>query len=174
MTKEGPSAVRQYRRGFVEGWIQAIEVLQSLIQEYGLNTGDASELCLEHGELVLDAWYSQALIQKEANQEPSPDFPILISPPEYPTFDLWLADQLGRGGPIGRLAKNVLQDEHWPAGARDYRAYQLALKKKFASHEVMLALVIAWNEFIRSLDLDQKDYEQEDTAWLTCAAWDGW
>jgi hypothetical protein len=47
---------REYRRGYRDGWIEALNQLQELVKEDRVGFDQAHTRCYEHWEAALDAW----------------------------------------------------------------------------------------------------------------------
>ena len=62
-------------------------------------------------------------------------------------FSTWLAQQTGRDGPIGDLAKDAERDPGRPNARKKYRGWVEYLEAKDAPHETFDAFRHAWQEW---------------------------
>lgn len=56
-----------YRRGYRDGWIQAINAMQELMFERGVSRGKAHKTCWDHWEEALFEWQQRG--RKESREE---------------------------------------------------------------------------------------------------------
>ncbi len=70
---------------------------------------------------------------------------------ETQTFTEWLAEQAQRETATGDLARDVVQNPHWPAGGTTVEAFAEHLRRQRACDEAMQALRQAWQSYRRAV-----------------------
>jgi hypothetical protein len=67
-----PRLEGEYRRGYADGFIQAVNQLQDLVDDDGLAFDDAHQRCFDHWQDVLVDWVKRS---QRGDMELAPDVP---------------------------------------------------------------------------------------------------